>query len=289
MGNQQLNARSRASSRNAGGSPGYGVIHVNIRHTRRFTVVGNHLAQHPEMSLMGIGLATHIQSLPTGTPVGIKDLAARFPESEYRIARTLRELEQYGYLERTRDRLPGGQVVTRTVFYNRPGYAVPEEDAGREAGPVAVAVEAEAESEPPPVAVATPLRPLPRPAGPASAARRDAAEQVLVRLRGVDPRLLLGQRDVERLAPAVEAWLERGASPDAVTAALTGHLPPRPRNPAGLIGYRLTAQIPPERSGRAGIGTPGASAPPVLPLRSCERCDRAYRAAEPGYCKGCAT
>ncbi|WP_354382990.1 helix-turn-helix domain-containing protein [Streptomyces sp. PvR034] len=281
--------RPRASSRNADGSPRYGVIHVNIRHTRRFTVVGNHLAQHSEMSLMGIGLGTHIQSLPTGTPIGIKDLAARFPESEYRIGRTLRELEEHGYLERTRHRLPGGQVITRTVFYNRPGYAVPEEETGREAEPVGAepgAAEAmAAESEPPPVAAATPLRPLPRPSGPANAARRAAAEQVLVRLRGVDPRLLLGERDVERLAPAVEAWLERGASPDAVTAALTLHLPPRPRNPAGLIGYRLTHQIPPERVAGPGTGRPPT--PPVLPMQTCERCDLAFRGAEPGCCKGC--
>ncbi|MFI5981242.1 helix-turn-helix domain-containing protein [Streptomyces sp. NPDC051555] len=285
MGIQKLNVRSRASSRNADGSPRYGVIHVNIRHTRRFTVVGNHLAQHDEMSLMGIGLGTHIQSLPAGTPVGIKDLAARFPESEYRIARALRELEEHGYLERTRDRLPGGQVVTRTVFYNRPGYAVPEEEAGPDAGRGAepVVAEAEVEALPVSVAVATPLRPLPRPAGPASAVRRDAAERVLVGLRGVDPRLLLGERDVERLTPAVETWLERGASPDAVTAALTLHLPPRTRNPAALIAYRLTSQIPPERvaaSSRAPMLL-------VLPMQTCERCDLAYRGAEPGCCKGC--
>ncbi|MFJ7206460.1 helix-turn-helix domain-containing protein [Streptomyces sp. NPDC098789] len=286
MGIQKLNVRPRASSRNGDGSPRYGVTHVNIRHTRRFTVVGNHLAQHDEMSLIGIGLGTHIQSLPAGTPVGIKDLAARFPESEYRIARALRELEEHGYLERTRDRLPGGQVVTRTVFYNRPGYAVPEEEAGRGAGPEAEPVATEpvvAEDAAPPVAVATQLPPLPRPAGPASAARRDAAERVLVGLRGVDPRLLLGERDVERLAPAVEAWLERGASPDAVTAALTLHLPPRPRNPAGLIAYRLTTQIPPERV----AGSDRAPMPPVLPMQTCERCDLAYRGAEPGCCKGC--
>ncbi|MFI5827426.1 hypothetical protein ACIA6C_09200 [Streptomyces sp. NPDC051578] len=90
-----------------------------MRHTRRFTVVGNHLAQHAEMSLVAIGLALHIQSLPAGSRIGIKDLAARFPESEHRIARALRELEVY--LARTRVRLPGGQVVTRTVSYNRPG------------------------------------------------------------------------------------------------------------------------------------------------------------------------
>ena len=44
---------------------------------------------------------------------------------------------------------------------------------------------------------------------------------------------------VDRLAPGVEAWLERGASPQAVTAALTSNLPAQPRNPAGHIAHRL--------------------------------------------------
>ncbi|GHJ19583.1 hypothetical protein [Streptomyces albus] len=52
------------------------------RHRERFTVVGNHLAQHRELSLLAIGLAVHIQSVPDGTRVDIKSLSARFPEGE---------------------------------------------------------------------------------------------------------------------------------------------------------------------------------------------------------------
>jgi hypothetical protein len=64
MDTQQISAPSRASS---------GVVHDNSRHTSRFTVVGNHLTQHRELSLTAIGLAAHIQSLPAGArpfPVG---------------------------------------------------------------------------------------------------------------------------------------------------------------------------------------------------------------------------
>ncbi|MDJ0383481.1 helix-turn-helix domain-containing protein [Streptomyces sp. G-G2] len=247
-----------------------------MKHGRRFTVVGNHLAQHAQMSLVAIGLALHVQSLPTGALIGIKDLAARFPESEYRIARALRELEEYGYLRRTRERLPSGQVVTRTVSYNRPGCTAPDP---------------EPDAKPPPAAgpepkAPTQLSPLPRPSGGDSAPRRAAAEGILQGLRGVDARLLLGARDIERLAPAVEAWLERGAGPDAVTAALTANMPARPRSPAGLIAHRLTEQIPPEGVRGPG-GVAGAQAP--LPLRNCEGCDRAYRGAGPEYCDGCTT
>ncbi|GGU77633.1 hypothetical protein GCM10010275_10330 [Streptomyces litmocidini] len=57
-----------------------GVLHDNDRHTRRFTVIGNHLAQHAGLSLLAIGLSVHVQSLPTGASVSIETLARRFPE-----------------------------------------------------------------------------------------------------------------------------------------------------------------------------------------------------------------
>ncbi|MFI6689575.1 helix-turn-helix domain-containing protein [Streptomyces sp. NPDC050485] len=122
MASQHLSAPSRASSHVPDRTPrSGGVIHANTRHTTRHTVVGNHLAQHRELSLLAIGLAVHIQSLPAGARISIKALAARFPESEARIAAALRELEAHGYLKRTRERLPSGRVVTRTVSCNQPG------------------------------------------------------------------------------------------------------------------------------------------------------------------------
>lgn len=95
--------------------PHSGLVHDNARHTTRFTVIGNHLAQHPELSLLAIGLGTHIQSLPAGARVDIKTLAARFPEGTTRIAAALRELEAHGYLRRTRERVPDGRIITRTT------------------------------------------------------------------------------------------------------------------------------------------------------------------------------
>ncbi|MFD7920698.1 helix-turn-helix domain-containing protein [Streptomyces sp. NPDC059740] len=100
-----------------------GVTHDNTRHTARFTVVGNHLAQHRELSLLAIGLAVHIQSLPTGARVDIRSLAERFAEGRVRIAAGLRELEAHGYLRRVRERTPAGLIVTRTVSCNQPDAA----------------------------------------------------------------------------------------------------------------------------------------------------------------------
>ncbi len=120
MDTQQNTALTRALAEVPGPLPARGVIHIVIPHTDRFTVVGNHLAQHPGISTTAVGFAVRIQSLPQGTEVGVKALAARYPEGEKLIAAALRELEAIGYLQRARTRLPDGRIVTRTVFCNQP-------------------------------------------------------------------------------------------------------------------------------------------------------------------------
>ncbi|MFI6639252.1 helix-turn-helix domain-containing protein [Streptomyces sp. NPDC050504] len=237
-----------------------GVIHANTRHATRYTVIGNHLAQHRELSLLAIGLAAHIQSLPAGSPIGIKFLAARFPESEHRIAAALRELERYGYLSRTRERLPGGRVVTRTVSYNQPG-------APAKAPAPAPAPEPEPVREPPPPPA--PERPTPE---------HSTATALLADLRRHEPRLTLAERDVHRLGPAVAQWLDRGATPEAVRRTLTASLPDDLRHPAGLLAHRLTTLLPPR------LPTPPGPPPP---LQNCEGCDRAFRSPTPGHCATC--
>ncbi|MFF4011164.1 helix-turn-helix domain-containing protein [Streptomyces sp. NPDC001717] len=295
-----------------------GVRHAHVKHTSHFTVVGNHLAQHRELSLTAIGLAVYIQSVPGGTRIGIKDLAGRFTEGEIRIAAALRELEHTGYLSRTREHLPGGRIITRTVSHNRPG-AVPEvrrpeptppppppkPRSRPHAEPVPVPVPApvapEANLRPDPQPQPQPARepepaPEPRPEAPAatpappvptpsdvSPARHRAASELLARLRRVDHRLLLGERDIRRLAPGVESWLERGASADAVVCALTANLPAQPRNPAGLIAHRLSAQLPP----LLGPVHRAHDHVPPDPFQTCPTCDRAFRSPAPGRCGDC--
>jgi hypothetical protein len=97
-----------------------GVTHIREYQRDRYTIIGNHLAQHRELSALAIGLGTHILSLPEGASADIRTLADRFPESRDRIAFALRELETYGYLRRVRERTPGGRVVTRTYAFNAP-------------------------------------------------------------------------------------------------------------------------------------------------------------------------
>ncbi|MEU3254768.1 helix-turn-helix domain-containing protein [Streptomyces sp. NPDC006997] len=262
MGTQNPSAPSRAQSaaathptrtRHHGG----GVIHENTRHTTRFTVIGNHLAQHRELSLLAIGLACHIQSLPSSAPVDIKTLAARFPEGPTRIAAALRELETHGYLRRERTRTPAGRIVTRTISCNQPGATPTPPPAPRKRKP------------------RKPLPPVPRPAYPAPALLQQATD-LLAGLRDTNPGLLLSACDTSHLAPGVAAWLEREVSPTAVRHALTSDLPPEGvRRPAALLAHRLTTHLPPPPPFRA----PAPAPPP--PLRNCDGCDRAFRSREP--------
>ena len=239
------------------------------------------------MTLTAIGLAVHIQSLPDGARVDIKTLAARFPEGETRIASALRELETHGYVSRTRERLPSGRVVTHTVAYDRPGHVsghVSEHVTSQ--GPDLVRqrpVPHERPAHPvpdPPQPVLTPV--LARVVAPECAPPPEpAAVELLADLGRHDARLLLSERELRQLAPAVAAWLERGASAEALRRRLTARLPDVPRSPAALLAYRL-ASLPPQ----VPAAQPALRPPP---LQNCDGCDRAFRSPEPGRCAGCRT
>ncbi|WCD97701.1 helix-turn-helix domain-containing protein [Streptomyces sp. HUAS 31] len=272
MDTQNPSAPPRAQSRIAGKNHPHagGLIHDNARHSTRFTVIGNHLAQHPELSGLAIGLGVHIQSLPAGAHVDIKTLAARFPEGTTRIAAALRELETHGYLRRERQRTPAGRIVTRTISCNQPGH---DRTQHQQAPP---------RKKRTPTA-RKPLPAVPQPAYPAPTLLRTATD-LLTDLRRHDPRLLLSAQDTAHLAPAVAAWLERDVGPAAVRHTLTADLPPQPLcRPAALLAHRLIAQLPPPPPFRA------PAPPPTVrhPLQTCEDCDRAFRSPTPGACRDC--
>ncbi|MGW2260401.1 helix-turn-helix domain-containing protein [Streptomyces sp. NPDC001780] len=308
----RANRRPRVRPPTAGPA---GVVHDNVRHTTRFTVIGNHLAQHDALSLLAIGLGVHIQSLPPGARVDIKTLAHRFPEGASRIAAALRELEAYGYLRRVRERTPAGRIVTRTISCNQPAAtrhhtsALPDllRPPVRSARTVDAkepdASHATPDTHPEPASPTRPTHPM-RPTPPPRPAPRkkrplpavpqpgypapdllQAATDLLTDLRVHDSRLLLSACDTAHLAPGVAAWLERDVPPAAVTHALISDLPPEgPRRPAALLAHRLTTKLPPPPPFRA----PAAPPPVVHPLQTCDGCDRAFRSPEPGtHCADC--
>ncbi|MEV7172060.1 hypothetical protein AB0O18_20415 [Streptomyces sp. NPDC093224] len=135
-----------------------------------------------------------------------------------------------------------------------------------------------------------PVPAAPAPAFPLTApeaAPPHAAAELLAGLRRRDPRLLLAERDVARLAPGVAAWLERGLDAEAVARALSRDLPEPLRNPAGVLAYRLGALLPPRLP-----PLPGPAARPhpdriTYPMQNCDGCDRGFRAPEPGRCGDC--
>ncbi|MFB6843308.1 helix-turn-helix domain-containing protein [Streptomyces sp. NPDC056373] len=299
MGTQNPSAPPRAQARVAGDDhpnrrPGAahrtgGLQHDNTRHTTRFTVVGNHLAQHPRLSLLAIGLGLHLQSLPQGAPADIKTLAARFPEGATRIAAALRELEAHGYLRRERHRTPSGRIVTRTVSCNQPtaarhGVQAPGRPAPRPTNPPTLPETCDKgwkrEERPP----RKPLPAVPSPAYPAPALLQ-AATDLLAGLHRHAPGLLLSARDAAHLAPGVAAWLERDVTPAAVRRVLTADLPPEGvRHPVALLAHRLADRLPPPPPFRAPTGPQ----PPPAPMRNCDGCDRGFRSPDPaGRCRDC--
>ncbi|MEV6330296.1 helix-turn-helix domain-containing protein [Streptomyces sp. NPDC051909] len=272
MGTQNTSVRPYAPSRNGGKNHPHrrtrgGVIHEHTRHTERFTVIGNHLVQHPELSGLAIGIGAHIQSLPTGSPVDIKTIAAKMREGTTRTAAAMRELEKHGYLRRTRERLPNGRIVTRTVFCNQPGRSGAEP-------PTAQPKPKPARPEPRRRA----LPAVPQPAWPAPDLV-ETAHAVLACLRLEDRRLLLSAAETEHLVPGVVAWLERDVSSEAVHHALTSDLPREPLyRPAALLAHRLADRLP---------APPPFRAPRQHPLQNCDACDHAFRGPAPGRCGAC--
>ncbi|WP_317986008.1 helix-turn-helix domain-containing protein [Streptomyces sp. 5-10] len=163
-----------------------------------------------------------------------------------------------------------------------PGSLAPAPPAG--AVPPAPPVPPSPPPAPVPVRIPAPPRPPATQADPAPlGTRARAATSLLAELRRDDDRLLLPERDVRRLAPAVTTWLERGATPEAVRRTLSTNLPPDLRHPAALLAHRLTALLPPPLP----AAQPTPPRPAVVPLQNCDGCDRAFRSPGPGLCRGC--
>ncbi|MFB7254330.1 hypothetical protein [Streptomyces nojiriensis] len=262
MADPQSNAVAPARPANPipADAPSAGVIHFRHRHTDRFTVVGNHLAQHAQLSAVAIGLAVYIQSVPDGVSVTAKALTLRFREGEITIRRALNELEEAGYLERRRIPLGGGRFATRTLAYDKPVCAATHSAAPVPQQPAVPRTEPEAEPTPP------------APTGP--------AVDLLARLRTVDARLILSVRDVQRLTPAVEEWLARHATAEQITRTLTANLPPAPipiHHPPRFLEHRLTTLLPPPLP----VSVPEPQRPRPAPLITCDGCERAFRSHVP--------
>ncbi|WP_405409327.1 helix-turn-helix domain-containing protein [Streptomyces decoyicus] len=288
MAEKQLSAAVRPHSRVRRSATHTGVTHIRRHQPDRYVIIGNHLAQHRELSLTAVGLGTYILSLPEGTSIDIRTLAARFPEGRDRIAFALRELEAQGYLERVRERRASGHVITRTYAYNDP--AAERAQAGVADEPVALPPPVAPPPSPVPDEPPVPSEPPvpPEPVEPPRTPHHRTAVALLAGLRRTDDRLTLAERDIRRLAPALIPWLENGAGLAAIHRTLTARLPDVLESPAGLLARRLRDLLPPPLPDGpvAPHGRdPGRDRPD--PFQTCDGCDRAFRAREPGLCRDC--
>ncbi|MFJ7066567.1 hypothetical protein [Streptomyces sp. NPDC101115] len=152
MDTQHPSGRRRAVPATPRTATRSGVTHVKIPQSYGFSVIDNGLIQNARLSFLARALSAYIQSLPEGSCISIRALAAESPEEgEVRIAAALRELEEHGYLDRIRVRLPNGRVVTQTISYNCPAAREAARQACGEPAPApapAPAPEPEPEPEP---------------------------------------------------------------------------------------------------------------------------------------------
>ncbi len=99
---------------------------------------------------------------------------------------------------------------------------------------------------------------------------------------------MLSEADIERLTPATATWLERDAHPDTIRRALTTDLPQPVKYPAKFVRHRLTVLLPPPLPGTEELA-PARPRTVVIPLQTCEGCERAFRSRTPSLCRDCRT
>ncbi|MFC4912564.1 helix-turn-helix domain-containing protein [Actinomadura gamaensis] len=269
-------------------------------------ILPNALTQHTGLSLQARGLAAFLLSLPDGTDISIRALAARLTEGEIAIGRALRELETAGYLTRQRVRDASGRITTITTMRDVPaadlGVSPEAPAAAPEPAPEPAASTPEPAQQPAPEdEPAAPSAPKPTPRAPApSLDAVTAGTRVLLDVAAVEPRLTVGARALPALAALVDQALAADVAPAEIHRALTANLPGEIRSAAALIRHRLDEHLPvwtaaaTVRALRASAPTTPrprveiAASPAAARWTECGDCARPLRTATPdGLCGDC--
>ncbi|GHD91352.1 hypothetical protein GCM10010508_39870 [Streptomyces naganishii JCM 4654] len=203
-------------------------------------------------------IAAYVDRLPEGADISVKTLARTLPYGQCALRTALNNLHRAGHLRRGREQVavngPGGggsRWITRS-WWSRTARddewwaaftrgCVPEEAPPERARPT-----------------------------------RSRAHILLAALGRTAPALSLSEADCAHLAPLVAEWFARGATEEAVVAALTAGLPTPVHHPAALLRRRLTGKLPPAPPPRrrvlecAECGVPGS--PGALPGGLCTAC-----------------
>lgn len=93
---------------------------VRIERYARFTNVPNEAIEDDRLSFRARGVLVYLLSKPDHWTARSEQLVSEGREGRDAIRTALRELETYGYLERTRERIDGGRIVTVTIIRDLP-------------------------------------------------------------------------------------------------------------------------------------------------------------------------
>ncbi|MEV8598004.1 hypothetical protein [Streptomyces sp. NPDC052012] len=200
-------------------------------------------------------IAAFIDRLPDGADISVKTLAKTLPYGQCALRTALNRLQEAGHLRRGRERVTSASGSAHWI--TRSWWSRTARDdhwwATFTRGDV-------------------PEQPRPAPT-------RSRAHILLAALGRETPALSLSQADCASLAPLVEEWFARGATDEAVRAALTAGLPTPVHHPAALLRRRLTDKLPPEQP----------TGPRPIRLLECSECRTPGppEALPGGICRGC--
>ena len=95
---------------------------IRVEKTNNFTMMTNYHLRDVNLSLKAIGLLSKILSLPEGWDYSVDGLASICKENGTAIRSALKELEEYGYLERRMMRNDKGLIDYEYYIYEKPKY-----------------------------------------------------------------------------------------------------------------------------------------------------------------------
>ncbi|MEV0979737.1 hypothetical protein [Streptomyces sp. NPDC049915] len=235
-------------------------------------------------------LALYVDHLEDGRAVGYKVITAEHPRYGQQATRvSLGRLIDAGHLLWIREHitLEDGSMrwVTRTYWSRTPRSAAWWDEFARERNGRIVtdgyrsglARVEEAEHEAPEEAPSEPAEPQP-----------SAAYRTLAELGDTARRMSLSEQDCRSLESAAAEWLSRGSTPEDITRALTGGLPPAVTNPGGLARTRLEKKMPPKKTKARQKQNPLLGHVDRV-VRACGTCDADERTVEiiQGLCREC--
>ncbi|WP_369272352.1 helix-turn-helix domain-containing protein [Streptomyces sp. R11] len=264
------------------------------RHTRAYVQIPNEIAQS-NMSLSELGLLVKLLSLPDKNNATVEKITTRVPDGRRTVSNAMAGLVERRYVHRARVQDPeSGRWVTLTSVSDTPTDHIPTvgEPTTPDVGDYPKGKDAERNDH-------LPTPPAEEPDGSEGSANGEGEEEApqktddalteravkaLHRLAIHEPRLLLTNREAQRLAPLAARWLSEGFHEMEVIRTLTKALPSPVASAAALVHFRLKNHEP-ERT-----PAPMPSQAPSEPVNraECPKCHRPYRAGHPGgICRDC--